>query len=117
MVVVVTARFSGPLTGLPFELDATPIAIAASAPTPIRTQGVVPIFISWACLTPAGLPVVSGLTSAARAVEAIKVDDRATAISVRMVPLGAFFFCDYTQKSNRHNALATHKAATPRSFR
>src|SRR6266702_6941490 len=81
MVVAVTARFCGPLTGLPFELDATPIAIAATTPVPMSTQVVV--FIS-ACLTPAGLPGASGPISAARAAEAIKVDDKATAIKVRM---------------------------------
>src|SRR5258706_7579729 len=85
----VTARFCGPDVGLPFELDATPIAIAATTPAPISTQVV--LFIC-ACLTPAGLPGASGPTSAARAVEAIRVVDKAMAISVRMVPLSAFFF-------------------------
>src|ERR1700712_1333441 len=104
MVVAVTWTLFCAPTGLPFELEATPMAIAATAPTPIRIQPAWPI---WACLTPAGLPAASGPElSAAKAADAIRVVDKATAIRVRMFPLKSFyFFCDYTQKSNRHNAV------------
>src|SRR5471032_1581081 len=108
MVVVVTAIFCGPFTGLPLLLEATPMAIAVTTPTPRRTQPVVPIFIAWACLTPAGLPVASGLTSAAKAVEAIKVVDKATAINVRMVPLGYSFLPLYTKVQQTQCAGNTH---------
>jgi hypothetical protein len=88
-VVVVTARGVDACTGLPLELDATPIAIAATTPVPISTQLVE---LNCACLTPAGLPAASGPTSAAKTVEEIKVVARATAISLRIIPLVAFLF-------------------------
>src|SRR5476649_2148635 len=108
MVVVVTAIFSGPFTGLPLLLDAAMAPTTTRAPTPRRTQPVVPIFIAWACLTPAGLPVASGLTSAAKAVEAIRVVDKATAINVRMVPLGYSFLPLYTKVQQTQCAGNTH---------
>src|SRR3954462_1414044 len=91
MVVAVTATCGVAPTGLPFELEATPMAIAATAPTPIRIQPVWPIC---ACLMPAGLPAASGpALSAAKAADANKVVDKATAIRVRIFsPSDILFF-------------------------
>src|ERR1041385_7562104 len=76
--------FCGPLVGLPLEPDATPIAMAVTAPMPRSTQVVV--FIVCACLTPAGLPGASGAVSAAKAAEASNVEDKAIARKLRMFP-------------------------------
>jgi hypothetical protein len=83
-VVVVTATLVGPLGGLPFELDATPIAMAAMPAAPNRTQVVVLKPTSWACLTPAGLPGVNEAVSAAIAAEAVNADDKMMAVNVRI---------------------------------
>src|SRR5471032_2106429 len=105
MVVVVTAIFCGPFSGLPLLLEATPMPIAATTPTPINTHVVV---VSSACLTPAGLPGASGPTSAAKAVEASKVVDKAIAIKVRMVPLVYSFLPLYTKVQQTQCAGNTH---------
>ena len=84
-MVVVTARLVGPLGGLPFELDATPMAMAVIAPAPNRTQAVVFRPTSWACLTPAGLPGANEAVSAAIAAEAANADDNTMAINLRMI--------------------------------
>src|SRR5471032_660653 len=97
MVVAVTAMLFCWPTGLPFELEAAPMAIAATAPTPSRIQPVWPICAS---LTPAGLPAGSGPTlSAAKAADASKVVDKATAIRVRMFPLRYSIFFATIHKS------------------
>jgi hypothetical protein len=72
----------GPV-GLPLELAATPIAIAATATNPIST---ISVELSSAWWTPAGLPGASGAVfSAATATEdASKLADKIMAVNARI---------------------------------